>query len=145
MSIFPTKILVASDGSDESRLAVCTAVEIANSTQSELQLVHVGLLSYWVHPDTLSATQYQQLKDAAQKRLDQEVEYAKSEGANITQAHLKMGRADSEIIKLAEELAVGLIIVGSRGQDTIHRILLGADSESIVRHAHCPVMVVRKE
>lgn len=145
MSIFPTKILVASDGSEESKLAICTAAEIAKSTQSELHMVHVGLLSPWVHPDTLSTTQYQQLKDEAQKRLDQEVEYAKSKDAHIAHTHLRMGRADAEVIKLSEELPAGLVVIGSRGQGTISRILLGTDSESIVRHAPCPVMVVRKE
>lgn len=145
MSIFPTKILVASEGSDESKLAICTAAEIANSTQSELHIVHVGLLSPWVHPDTLSPTQYQRLKDEAQKRLDKEVEYAKSVGAKIAQTHLRMGRVDGEVIRLSEELPAGLVMVGSRGEGTVHRILLGSDSESIVRHAPCPVMVVRKE
>lgn len=144
MSIFPTKILVATDGSKQAKLAICTAVELAKSTNSKLHMVHVGLMSPWVHPDTLSSSQYQQLKDQTQKQLDEDMEYAKSVGAQNIQSYLRMGRADGEVIRLSEELPAGLVIVGSRGIGSIKRILLGSDSESIVRHAPCPVMVVRQ-
>jgi nucleotide-binding universal stress UspA family protein len=38
---------------------------------------------------------------------------------------------------------VGTIMVGSRGLDALERMLIGSVSESVVRHAHCPVYVVR--
>jgi nucleotide-binding universal stress UspA family protein len=46
MSIFPTKILLATDGSEEATLAAQTAVDIADKTNSELHLVYVGELDY---------------------------------------------------------------------------------------------------
>jgi nucleotide-binding universal stress UspA family protein len=49
------------------------------------------------------------------------------------------------IVGLAEELGVGLIVMGSRGLGGIRRALMGSVSDSVVRHAHCPVMVVREE
>jgi len=42
MSIFPTKILLATDGSAEAQLAATTAADLAKSTGSELHVVHVG-------------------------------------------------------------------------------------------------------
>ena len=42
MSIFPTKILLASDGSKDTELAASTAADLAKSTNSELHIVHVG-------------------------------------------------------------------------------------------------------
>jgi nucleotide-binding universal stress UspA family protein len=42
MSIFPTRILLATDGSADAVLALSTAVDIANSTNSELHVVTVG-------------------------------------------------------------------------------------------------------
>jgi nucleotide-binding universal stress UspA family protein len=49
------------------------------------------------------------------------------------------------IVGLAEELGAGLIVMGSRGLGRIRRALMGSVSDSVVRHAHCPVMVVREE
>jgi nucleotide-binding universal stress UspA family protein len=48
-------------------------------------------------------------------------------------------------VALAEELEVGLIVIGSRGRGGIQRALMGSVSDSVVRHAHCPVMVVRPQ
>ena len=44
MGIFPTRILLAIDGSEEAELATREAVELANEIDSELYVVHVGLL-----------------------------------------------------------------------------------------------------
>jgi len=56
-----------------------------------------------------------------------------------------MGGAAEEVIDLAEELSTGLIVLGSRGRGRIRRLVMGNVSDSVVRHAHCTVMVVRKE
>ena len=54
---------------------------------------------------------------------------------------LREGVVPQEIVALAEELEVGLIVLGSRGRGGIRRALMGSVSDSVVRHAHCPVMV----
>jgi nucleotide-binding universal stress UspA family protein len=46
---------------------------------------------------------------------------------------------------LAEEISAGLIVTGSRGRGGIRRALMGSVSDGVVRHAHCPVLVVREE
>ena len=46
-------------------------------------------------------------------------------------------------MRLSEELGVGTIVLGSRGLGAVRRALMGGVSESVVRHAHCPVFVVR--
>ena len=66
-------------------------------------------------------------------------------GGTVAQAHLRMGTPAAEIVELAEELGVGLVVVGSRGLGGIRRALMGSVSDSVVRHAHCLVLVVRKE
>ena len=53
-------------------------------------------------------------------------------------------RKDMAIVHLADELGVGLIVMGSRGLGGLRRALMGSVSDSVVRHAHCPVMVVRR-
>ena len=44
MSIFPTKILLATDGSEEAELAARTAIDLSDATNSELHMIYVGLL-----------------------------------------------------------------------------------------------------
>ncbi len=61
----------------------------------------------------------------------------------VAQAHLKIGGTVEEIVTLAEETGAGLILLGSRGVGGVGRALMGSVSESVVRHAHCPVLVVR--
>jgi universal stress protein A len=145
MSFFPRTVLLATDGSEESGLALEAAVDLANKTGSDLHVVHVGLMSYWVYPDTTRSEQVDELRREAQKVLDAEVEKVEAAGGTVAHAHLMMGRADVEVVRLAEEIGAGLIVMGNRGVGTIARILLGSDAESIVRHAPCPVMIVRPE
>jgi nucleotide-binding universal stress UspA family protein len=42
-------------------------------------------------------------------------------------------------------MRAGLIVIGSRGLGPLRRALMGSVSDSVVRHAHCPVLVVRHE
>jgi len=73
------------------------------------------------------------------------VKKIKEAGGAVQEAHLRRGRKDQEIVRLAEEIGAGLIVLGSRGRGGVRRALMGSVSDSVVRHAHCPVMVVRKE
>ncbi len=63
----------------------------------------------------------------------------------MTEVHVRSGRSDHEIVKLSDDLGVGLIVIGSRGLTGMKRALMGSTSDSVVRHAHCPVFVVRRE
>jgi nucleotide-binding universal stress UspA family protein len=63
----------------------------------------------------------------------------------VAGSHLRMGQVDLEILALAEELGAGLIVMGCRGLGGVRRALMGSVSDSVVRHAHCPVLVVRQE
>jgi nucleotide-binding universal stress UspA family protein len=61
----------------------------------------------------------------------------------VAETHVRAGEPDKEIVKLSEKLGVGTIVIGSRGLGAVRRALMGGVSESVVRHAHCPVFVVR--
>lgn len=141
MSIFPTRILLATDGSGESELAATTAADLANATNSELHVVHVGEFL----PTLLAQTEMEpaQLEREARELLDEQVRRIEGAGGTVKEAHLRLGRADEEIADLALSLDVGLIVMGSRGRGRIRRALMGSVSDSVVRHAHCPVTIVR--
>jgi nucleotide-binding universal stress UspA family protein len=150
MSIFPTKILLATDDSEEAALAAQTAADIADKTGSELHVVLVGLSVGYVGmgpPEiaNIPAPRQEELNEEARRLLDAQVRQIESTGGTVAQAHSRTGRPEEEILGLADELDVGLIVLGSRGRSGIRRALMGSVSDSVVRHAHCPVMVVRKE
>jgi nucleotide-binding universal stress UspA family protein len=145
MSIFPTTILLATDGSAEAQLAARTAADLAQRTDSDLHVTTVGAgvpISATTSPahfeDVLRENRRQ-----AQEVLEQQVKSIEESGATINQTHLKEGRAEEEIVELAEELGAGMIVMGSRGHSRLRRALMGSVSDAVVRHAHCPVTIVR--
>ena len=145
MSIFPTRILVATDGSREAQLALTTAADLAKSTDSELHVVHVGELPLIYHPERHAyRAGYEEHEKESQQLLEAQVQRIEGAGAKVAQAHLRMGRADEEIGELAQSIDAGLIVMGSRGHGRLRRALVGSVSESVVRHAHCPVTIVRE-
>ena len=84
MSIFPTKILLATDGSREAELAATTAADLANSTDSELHVVHVGEFV----PTILAQTEVQpgQLDRQARELLDEQVRRVEGAGGTVKEA-----------------------------------------------------------
>ena len=156
MSNFPTKILLATDGSEDAKLAARTAADLAEKTGSELHVVYVGAEGFYETPlvdlatlePTWVAREYPDLLSDIERTerelLDNEVEQLEAAGGKITQAHLSMGKAAPEIVVVAEEIEAGLIVMGSTGQGGIRRTLLGSVSESVVKHAPCPVLVLRE-
>jgi len=149
MSIFPTRILLATDGSETADIAAKSATTLAQSTNSELHVVHVGPgLPLYELPDYPARFEdvVRAQREAAQRLLDEQVRKIEGLGATVEEAHLEMdGRPDTAIVDLGEKLGVGLVVVGSRGLGGLRRALMGSVSSSVVHHAHCPIMVVRGE
>jgi nucleotide-binding universal stress UspA family protein len=158
MSIFPTKILLTTDGSSEAKLATRAAVDLGKQTNSELHVIHVldFVPTALLYPEAADPEGVElpdpilveDIERHAEQRgremLDAEVERVRSAGGTVAQAHLKMGDAAREIVHLAEDLGAGLVVMGSRGRGGIRRTLMGSVSDSVVRHAHCPVLIVRE-
>ncbi len=140
-TIFPVRILLATDGSEEARLATHTAVELAYKTGSELHVVHVG--------ETSVPPFYTHTRAEAERKgrevLDEQVRGIEGSGGKVVGAHLRVGDPGKEILLLAQELEAGLVVLGGRGKNPVRRYLVGDVAESVFRHAPCPVLVVRKE
>ena len=158
MSIFPTRILLATDGSREAELAARTAADLAQKTDSELHVVHafgIAPVGPPVYPEATElqseefeaeSEQRQRISERrAREVLETEVQKIRSWGGTVAEEHLIEGRVAPQIVGLAEEIGAGLIVMGSRGLGGIRRALMGSVCDSVVRHAHCPVMVVREE
>ena len=142
MTIFPTKILLATDGSREAKLAARTAADLAKSHNSELHVVYVDpvlpMIEQFADPGP------ERTSPESRRLLDEQVRHIKEAGGTVTEAHLRLGRPDDQIVHVGEELGAGLIVIGSRGHGGVRRALMGSVSDSVVRHAHCPVLVVRE-
>jgi len=149
MSTFPTRILLATDGSEEAELAALRAVDLADATYSELHVVHVGVVPSFLksYPGTLGYERrlYEQIEETFRELLRKQTWRVKAVGGTVAGTHLRMGEVALEIVALAEELGADLIVMGCRGLGGVRRALMGSVSDSVVRHAHCPVLVVRPE
>ena len=152
MSIFPTKILLATDGSEEAKLAATVAADLSGKTDSELHVVHVfGIApvgSSYPKAANIDGVELENLRRISEQRarevLDAEVENVRSVAGAVAQTYLREGRTAQEIVVLAEEIGAGLIVMGSRGHGGMRRALMGSVSDSVIRHAHCPVTIVRE-
>jgi nucleotide-binding universal stress UspA family protein len=146
----PGPILLAVDGSEQARVAAEAAAEISSSTDSGLHVVFVmptaeHLYGHHFYARELQESVREQAEDEVRAFLDEQVGRIEDHGGKVENTHMAIGRPDAEIVKLAEELGVGLTVVGSRGLGGVRRALVGSVSDSVVRHAHGPVLVVRSE
>lgn len=147
MTSFPGKTLLATDGSDEAELAARAAADVAESTGSELHLVYVEPLPDFMKEDAgtpgYDRRLYGMIEAEGRETLRKVIWRTKVGGATVAGAHFRMGCVADEIVRLADELDVGLIVVGSRGLGWIRRAVAGSVSGGVFRQARRPVMVVR--
>jgi nucleotide-binding universal stress UspA family protein len=147
MGQFPTRLLLATDGSEEAELAALKAVDLAERTNAELHVVHVGVVPSFLRSDPgtrgYDGKLYEQLEEESRELLRKLSWRVKVAGGTVTGSHLRMGAVDLEIVALAKELGADLIIMGCRGHRGIRRAIEGSISDAVIRHAPCPVLVVR--
>ena len=148
MSIFPTKILLATDGSEEARQAAEAAAELSRDTGSEVHVTYVlpaprELRGHHIYSRDVMRSVLEQAEEDGRSFLEEEAERLRASGGKVADTHLRAGEPDKEIVKLSEELGAGTIVIGSRGLGAVRRALMGGVSDSVVTHAHCPVFVVR--
>ena len=125
------RVLVGADETPASQYAIDWAVEEANERGLPLIPVYVGDTVDLSHSiDELDADLLLQLKSAAP-------------GAKDVQPRVVRGSAGPELVRMAEPTDV--IVVGSRGRGELAGWLLGSTSSHVVRHAPCPVIVVREQ
>ena|SRR5215212_785477 len=101
-----------------AELAATTAADMSARTDSELHIIHVGEVPLVYHPERHGGYHvvYEEAESRSRRVLEAQVEKVKAAGATVAQAHLKMGRADEEIVELAESMGVGLIVMGTRDE-----------------------------
>lgn len=137
-------ILVAVDFSSDSKKALSKAAELADIHNASLAVVHVMDGIY--RPGSLESRQLGKLKGDACERAKRElVAFVKGEIDPNQKAKLilRSGTPHEEIVDAAKSQNAGLVIIGSRGNCGLKRMLLGSTAERVVRLSGCPVLVVR--
>lgn len=144
------KILVPTDFSEESYKALRPALELARQFGSEVLLVHViepihpypvtGLSSY---PTDLPPDPIFEVRGEAGKLLEQISTEAREKTGVSVETLMRVGRAFDQVVQVAEESGADLIVISTHGYTGLKHVLMGSTAERVVRHAPCPVMVVR--
>ena len=141
MNGFPEKILLATDGLENTTLASRAAVDLAKAGGAELHLVHVWHTVPSPHYDRIIRSG---LEDAGRETLDEQVRWIEEESETVAGASLREGPAVEMIVEQAEEIGAGLVIVGSRGMGRLGRLVMGSVSTGLAHRSPCPILIVRE-
>jgi nucleotide-binding universal stress UspA family protein len=146
------KIMIATDGSDCSRLATDKGIELARLSGGTVYAVYVISTAY-LFPITgdylMDMNSYwESIHEALKNQGQQAVEYIKSlgeiKGINVESILLE-GNPSDELIRYAEEEKMDIVIMGTLGKTGLDRVLIGSVAGNLVRHSRVPVMVVREK
>ena len=139
-------ILVPLDFSPPARQALAAAVAFARRFKAKLTLLHV--VEPVAMPDFVASSplvlENDQLMAAAKQALASMVKAAKIPRGTVEKLLVRSGSAFHEIAGAAGTLKVDLIIISTHGYTGLKHVLLGSTTERVVRHAPCPVLVVRQ-
>lgn len=140
------QILVATDFSETSAAAVHQAAELAELLHAQLTVLHVveepfgyvgEMHAYLPEVDAFRKT----LNDAARTQLDKVLttdEAARWHARRL----LRIGTPYVEIVRLAKDQGMDLIVVGTHGRGALSHLILGSVAEKVVRNSSCPVLTV---
>ena len=138
-------ILCAVDFSAPSRAALNAAVDLARQFDGTLTLLHSYQVPTLGYPEAFPGSPFRisvaQLAEQELAQWKRDAEHAL--GRSITTAAVE-GPAWDRIVKYAHEHRVDLVVVGTHGRTWIKHALIGSVAENVVRHASCPVLVVRE-
>jgi nucleotide-binding universal stress UspA family protein len=139
--MFAKTILYPTDFSKPSEAGLKVAAALARDTGAKLLIAHVeeppaayggGELYYGLPEPDMEAI----------RRMLAEVVPADTQ---VTYEHRMLtGEPAAEIVRLAKEEDVDLIVMGTHGRTGLRRMLMGSVAEAVVRHAECPVLTLKE-
>ena len=141
-------ILFPTDFSECANFALSYATSFARQANARIICVHVietvvPTVGYTGMAEPLPIADISdQLEDSAERELPKIAECDECEGLEVEEV-IAHGDAASEIVSVARERGVDLIVISSHGRTGLGRMLFGSTAESVVRHAPCPVLVVK--
>jgi len=152
------KIMIATDGSDCSNLAIDKGIELALLSGGTVYVVYVVSsaflfsmnqgYSYSMGKNPDLAPMNNEMHEMMEKQGHQALNYVKGlgemKGVNVESVLLD-GNPSDELIRYAEEEKMDIVIMGTLGKTGLDRMFLGSVAGNLVRHSKVPVMVVREK
>jgi nucleotide-binding universal stress UspA family protein len=139
------KILVPIDFSDCSMKGLAYAKAFAKPFTSRLVLLNSVHFQYYVASDEYARYDLPRLmqcvETSAREQMDDLVEKTDWDGLRV-EISLQTGHPGHQICERAKDSGVDLIVTSTHGTTGFKHLLLGSIAEYVVRHAHCPVLVV---
>ena len=142
------KILLPTDFSGCANYALPYAASIARATDAQIICVHVvepvvPAVGYTGLAEPMPIADIsEQLEDSAERQLPKLTECEECAGLKVEEV-IVHGDAAAEIVRVASEQEADLIVISSHGRTGLGRMIFGSTAESVVRHATCPVLVVK--
>jgi nucleotide-binding universal stress UspA family protein len=138
------RILVPVDFSACSTKALQYAAVFAKQFGAEILLLHVVQPPVYMEGTAVAVAPISE--ESAREAASMEL--AQLRGKEVpkldTKTSVRIGKPYLEIIRAADEMNADFIVIGTHGRSGLARMFLGSTSERVVRHAPCPVMVVRE-
>lgn len=148
------RILVPTDFSKTSQIAIETAYDIALKVKGELVLLHVveeaSSDSYNVEGEIVFDGDAEErlftmkLIERSRKLLQKQANDPKLSGVKI-KTLLRLGTPFHGMQTVITEQKVDLVVMGTAGQSEFDQMIIGSNTEKVVRHAHCPVLTVHRK
>jgi nucleotide-binding universal stress UspA family protein len=139
-------ILCPVDFSDSSSKIVELAIKLSEVDGNIILFHHSVLISPVQGPEAAIGFEAdQELRDLAKSQLDELAASLKSKYPTRTLEtyHSFLKNMVDEINELAKEKHVDIIVMGTHGRTGLKRLLLGSIAEDVLRHAECPVFLVK--
>lgn len=145
--LHPCHLLVPTDFSAASKKALAYADAFAGNFGSKVTIIHViepMVLppEYGYLPPYSPEDEARQVDSVRRQLLDLA---AGLDTAKRTEVAVRIGRPWQEIVGAVEDLGVDFLVLTTHGRTGLRHMLMGSVAEKIVRHIHCPVLVVRPE
>jgi nucleotide-binding universal stress UspA family protein len=149
------KILVPTDFSKPAQIAVDVAADIAKKSKAEIVLLHVveeaSGGSFNIEGQVSASSENwedkiytMKLIERAKKQMAKVVEDTKLAGVKVSQ-ELRMGTPFHGMRTIITEQKVDLVVMGTAGHSKIEEMIIGSNTEKVVRHSNCPVLTVHKK
>jgi nucleotide-binding universal stress UspA family protein len=148
------KILVPTDFSKTSITALEVAMEIAAKAGAEITLLHVveeatpssySVAGEWKTEEDWSNKLFTlKLLEKAKAQLEKLVKDPRFSAVKIT-GELRLGNAFHGMRTIITEQKVDLVVMGTHGYSKLEEMVIGTNTERVVRHARCPVLSIHKK